>query len=200
MKRTISTIDSSGLTNKQLDVPYSDVSPNHLLDVYLPDTGNGPFPVIVFVHGGGFLGGRKDYGTLADILPCLSQGYALVSVEYRLSMEAKWPACVHDIQSRAPLHHRPRRRAGARPRANGAVGLISRCRITTSVAATLDSGSIDDLTLGYPDIRPRVAAMVGWFPLTDWISAAYHHNIPNELTMAVSSPTIADAQRYAAEG
>ena len=94
MKRTISTVDSSWITRKQLDVRYSDVSPSHVLDVYLPEQGRGPHPVIVFVHGGGFLGGRKDYGPLAPILACVSQGYALISVEYRLSMEAKWPACV----------------------------------------------------------------------------------------------------------
>ena len=98
MKRTISTVDSRWINRKRLDVRYSDVSPNHVLDVYLPDSGTGPFPVIVFVHGGGFLGGSKNYGALAPILGSVSQGYALISVEYRLSMEATWPAGVHDVK------------------------------------------------------------------------------------------------------
>ena len=42
--------------------------------------------------------------------------------------------------------------------------------------------------------------MAGWFPLTDWISAAYHHNIPTELKIAVANPIITNAQQYAAEG
>jgi acetyl esterase/lipase len=200
MKRTISTIDSSGFRRKQLDVPYSDVSPNHLLDVYLPDNSEGPFPVIVFVHGGGFLGGRKDYGTLADILPCVSQGYALVSVEYRLSMEAKWPACVHDVKAALRFMTAHAGELELDPDRIVLWGSSAGAGITTSVAATLGGGRVDDPALGYPDIRPHVAAMVGWFPLTDWISAAYHHNIPSELTMAVASPTIADAQQYTAEG
>jgi acetyl esterase/lipase len=200
MRRTISTIDSSCLSRKYLDVRYSDVSPNQLLDVYLPETGDGPFPVIVFVHGGGFLGGRKDYGTLADILPCVSQGYALVSVEYRLSMEAKWPACVHDVKAALRFITANAGELELDPDRMVLWGSSAGAGITTSIAATLGNGKVDDPALGYPDIRPHVAAMVGWFPLTDWISAAHHHNIPNELTTAVASPTSADAQQYAAEG
>jgi acetyl esterase/lipase len=137
---------------------------------------------------------------LTDILPCVSQGYALVSVEYRLSMEAKWPVCVHDVK--AALRYLTAHAAEFEldPERMVLWGSSAGAGITTAVAATLKSGRVDDPTLGNPGVQPQVAAMVGWFPLTDWISAAYHHNIPTELTMAVASPTINDAQQYAAEG
>jgi len=193
MKRTITTVDSGPIHRKRLDVRYSHVSPSHVLDVYLPEYGSGPFPVIVFVHGGGFFGGSKDYGTLADILPCVSQGYALVSVEYRLSMEAKWPACVHDVKTALRFITAHAAEFELDPERIVLRGSSAGAGITTAVAATLTSGRVDDPTLGNPGVQPQVAAMVGWFPLTDWISVAFHHNIPTELTMAVASPSIADA-------
>lgn len=44
---------------KFLDIPYASTSPAQKLDVYLPDEGDGLFPVIVSIHGGAFMGGDK---------------------------------------------------------------------------------------------------------------------------------------------
>jgi hypothetical protein len=44
---------------KFLDIPYASLSPAQKLDIYLPDEGEGPFPVIVWIHGGAFMGGDK---------------------------------------------------------------------------------------------------------------------------------------------
>ena len=38
------------------DIPYADLSPAQKLDIYLPDEGAGPFPVIISFHGGAFMG------------------------------------------------------------------------------------------------------------------------------------------------
>lgn len=200
MQRVISTVDSSWITQRRLDVRYSDVSPNHVLDVYLPEAGDGPFPAIVFVHGGGFLGGRKDYGALGPILAGVSQGYALISVEYRLSMEAKWPSCVHDVKCalRFITAHADELRVD--PGRLVLWGTSAGGGINNAVAATLGSGRVDDPALGHPDVRPRVAALVNWFAVADWVSNAYTHNIPTEKTFLTTNPTVADARQYAAEG
>ena len=200
MKRVISTVDNSGITRKHLDVRYSDVSPNHVLDVYLPESGAGPFPVIVFVHGGGFLGGRKDYGALAPILACVSQGYALISVEYRLSMEAPWPACVHDVKCALRFVTARAGELGIDPERIVLWGTSAGGGINNAVAATLTGRRVDDASLGHPDVRPRVVALVNWFAVADWVSLAYQHNIPTEKTFLVTSPTVADAQQYATRG
>jgi acetyl esterase/lipase len=199
VKRAIRTVDNSWITRKQLNVRYSDVSPNHVLDVYLPDSG-GPFPVIVFVHGGGFLGGRKDYGALAPILACVSQGYALISVEYRLSMEATWPACVHDVKCALRFVTAHAHELGVDPERIALWGTSAGGGINNAVAATLTGSRCDDLSLGHSGVRPRVAALVNWFAVADWVSFAFHHNIPTDKTFLVTSPTAADAQQYAAQG
>jgi acetyl esterase/lipase len=42
-----------------LDVPYANLSLSQKLDIYLPDEGEGPFPVILSIHGGAFMGCDK---------------------------------------------------------------------------------------------------------------------------------------------
>jgi len=73
------------------------------LDLYLPK-GEGSFPVVVWVHGGGYTtGGRRDFTPWLEkaglIEQTLAAGMAFVSVDYRLGYEAIFPAAVHDVNS-----------------------------------------------------------------------------------------------------
>ena len=84
------------------DIRYADTDkPSQRLDLLLPTQGNTekPLPVIVYIHGGGWKGGTKDQGRNA-IAPFVTTGdYAGVSVEYRLSGEAIWPAQIEDCKA-----------------------------------------------------------------------------------------------------
>jgi acetyl esterase/lipase len=51
--RVLQMVNEDFYHRKFLDVPYADVSPTQKLDIYLPE-GEGPFPVIVSIHGGAF--------------------------------------------------------------------------------------------------------------------------------------------------
>ena len=64
------------------------------LDVFWPD-GAGPFPVVVYYHGGGWSDGHKADGQLFA-LPFLDMGFAVVNVGYRLTATASAPAAVED--------------------------------------------------------------------------------------------------------
>jgi len=69
-----------------------------LADVYLPTLDSGPIPVVIWVHGGGWrFGDRK----LTPNLPLFAQrsGLAVVSIDYRLSDEVKFPAPVEDVKT-----------------------------------------------------------------------------------------------------
>ena len=69
---------------------------SHKLDVYLPPTGDGPFPTILAIHGGGFSSRSKDsYRYIAPHY--MDLGYALVSTNYRLTPGASYPAQVQDV-------------------------------------------------------------------------------------------------------
>ena len=90
--------DISWVKRKYLDIPYADASPNQRLDLYLPEDGEGPFPLVVHLHGGGFGMGDKRDDHMDTYLKGLSHGYAIASVEYRLSSEAIFPAAVLDCR------------------------------------------------------------------------------------------------------
>jgi len=81
------------------DLVYDDESPLQALDIYLPDNGDRPYPVLVAIHGGGFSGGDKEDGQLIPVLSGLTRGYAVASIDYRLSPEATFPAAISDVKA-----------------------------------------------------------------------------------------------------
>lgn len=65
------------------------------LDLHIPQLpGGATVPVVVYAHGGGFLGGSRAMGPWAFLL---TAGYAVASVDYRLSGESQFPGPVHDV-------------------------------------------------------------------------------------------------------
>ncbi len=67
------------------------------LDLYLPEKdASAPLPVIVWIHGGGWQGGSKANCPAAGFVP---QGYAVASINYRLSQHAKFPAQIEDCKA-----------------------------------------------------------------------------------------------------
>lgn len=83
------------------DITYSSVSGRQLkLDLYLPAQAHAARPLVIWVHGGAWRRGSKnDFPARNPLLATelLNNGYALASVEYRLSGEAVFPAQQQDI-------------------------------------------------------------------------------------------------------
>ena len=78
------------------DIAYTEtVHPRHTLDIYLPKASR-PTPVIVWIHGGAF-----RMGSNADRVPLamLTQDYAIVAINYRLSQHAIFPAQIIDCKA-----------------------------------------------------------------------------------------------------
>lgn len=90
--------DISWVKRKFLDIPYGTVSKNQCFDLYLPEDGEGPFPLVIHIHGGGFAIGDKRDDHMDAYLKGLKKGFAVASVEYRLSGEAPFPAAVIDCR------------------------------------------------------------------------------------------------------
>ncbi|ABM10617.1 alpha/beta hydrolase [Paenarthrobacter aurescens] len=66
------------------------------LDLHLPKNDKGPFPLVVYIHGGSFVAGIKAMGPWG-VLPRM--GIAVASVSYRLSGEAQFPEPVEDVRA-----------------------------------------------------------------------------------------------------
>lgn len=86
----------SGTTLK--NVKYASNSASQVMDIYLPE-GEGPFPVIMVVHGGGFAFGDAGMAIIQPIFNATERGYAVVSVDYRKSSEAAFPAALADVKA-----------------------------------------------------------------------------------------------------
>ena len=96
---TVNNPDMRFVRTKTLDVAYSTESSAQTLDIYLPEAGMAPYPVVVAIHGGSFKWGDKSDGQIAPMLSALGRGYAVVSINYRLMDEAKWPAQLEDAKA-----------------------------------------------------------------------------------------------------
>jgi acetyl esterase/lipase len=70
----------------------------HKLDLYLPEKAEGPLPLIIWVHGGGWQNGSKD-GCPPLRAGYVAQGYAVASINYRLSGHAVFPAQIDDCKA-----------------------------------------------------------------------------------------------------
>ena len=73
-------------------------------DLWMAD-GEGPRPLLVFIHGGGFRGGDKRNVDAALLKSCLKAGISYAALNYRLSDQAIYPAPMHDC-ARAIQHIR----------------------------------------------------------------------------------------------
>lgn len=82
-----------------LDKPYAALSESQKLDIYLPVKGNKPYPVIILIHGGGWLVGDKRWNIAGQAEPVLNRGYAVVSINHRLTSEAIFPAQIQDAKA-----------------------------------------------------------------------------------------------------
>jgi len=146
------------------------------LDVYKPTGGGAPTPVVIVIHGGGWVEGTKEERVL-EMMPYLQMGFAAVNVEYRLGRVSLAPAAVEDC--RCALHwvfanakkynFDPQRVVLQGGSAGGHLVLMTGMLTPsagfdhTCVTPTEDYWTQSPGTNG----DPRVAAIVNWFGITD---------------------------------
>jgi uncharacterized sulfatase len=86
----------------EADLSYARTNnPRQTLDLLLPKSprNDKPLPVVAFIHGGAWQGGDKRQGLSALVGFVQSGEYAGVTIGYRLSGEATWPAQIHDCKA-----------------------------------------------------------------------------------------------------
>lgn len=77
------------------DVAYG-TDPRQKLDVYAPVAGQGPFPIVVFVHGGSWQEGNKNGYAFAG-RALAAQGFVTMVINYRLHPKDRYPAFIDDV-------------------------------------------------------------------------------------------------------
>ncbi|MCL2125539.1 MAG: alpha/beta hydrolase [Oscillospiraceae bacterium] len=91
------TLDVSDIRRKFLNCPYGE-DPRQSLDIYLPNDGSGPYPVVFFAHGGGWTSGNKGDVQVVPFIGGVARGYAIISINYRLLPNIRYPENLFDIK------------------------------------------------------------------------------------------------------
>ena len=78
------------------DITYPSLYPKNTVDIYLPEQASGDYPVILWAHGGAYVGGDKA-GIKYYATALASQGYAVVSMNYELAPEGKYPVPLYQV-------------------------------------------------------------------------------------------------------
>ena len=157
------------IKKKILDIPYANQSPAQKLDIYFPDDFATPFPVIVSIHGGAFLGCDKSDMQVMPMLEGLKRGYAVVAVNYRLSWEAKFPALVQDVKAAVRWIRANATHYGLDPQRIAAWGGSAGGYLASMLGTSAGIAELEDLSMGNPEQACNVQAVVAWFGPTDFL-------------------------------
>ncbi len=135
------------------------------LDLYLPEKSDGPVPLVIWIHGGGWAAGSKDQ------CPPLRQdfvahGYAVASIGYRLSQHAIFPAQIQDCKAGIRWLRAHAKDYGLDPDRFGVWGSSAGGHLVALVGT---SGDVKDFDVGANlDVSSRVQAVCDFFGPTDF--------------------------------
>ena len=106
------------------DVEYQSHSTPPLLARMYQPSGRGPFPALVSVHGGAWVGNDRTSNQVLDIA-LARQGIVVAAIDFRLAPNAPYPASIADINFAVRWLKRHASQYGTRPELVGAVGTSS---------------------------------------------------------------------------
>lgn len=160
--------NTESITRKWLDLPYASLSNAQKLDIYLPNEGEGSFPVIISIHGGAFKFGDKADGQVNAMLEGLKRGYAVVSINYRLSGETIYPAQIQDVKAAIRFIRANAKTYKLNPDKIATWGGSAGGNLSAMAGTSADVKVLEDLNLGNEKVSSRVQAVVAWFPPIDF--------------------------------
>jgi acetyl esterase/lipase len=153
---------------KWLDVAYANQSLAQKLDVYLPNEGE-KFPVIISIHGGAFMAGDKADGQLNPMLHGLKRGYAIVSINYRLSGEALFPKNINDVKAAIRWVKANAKQYGFDEDKIALWGGSAGGNLSALAGTSAGVSGLEDLSEGNASYSSKVQAVVDWFGPIDFL-------------------------------
>jgi len=154
------------------------------LDLYLPSEGQ-HLPLIIWVHGGAFRMGSKE-GLEFDPVPLeyLAQGYAVASINYRLSQHALFPAQIEDCKAAVRWLRAHAQQFDLDPKRFAAWGPSAGGHLATMLGT---AGHVAAFEVGaYLDVSSEVQAVADYFGPTDFLQMDAQrlpdgmvHNLPD---------------------
>lgn len=149
----------------ELNLEYGPHGERNLLDLYLPANASGkPLPLLIWIHGGGWAAGSKEGGGPA--LQFLTQGYAVASINYRLSGTAAHPAQINDCKAAVRFLRANASKYGIDPDRFGCWGSSAGGHLVAMLGATGDVKDLEGDGRNL-EISSRVQAVCDFYGPTD---------------------------------
>lgn len=146
-----------------------------LLDVYAPE-GNGDeaLPVILFLFGGGWESGNRHQAVRFDLIDYATEGYVVVTADYRYMTEIIYPAQIVDVKTALRWIRMNAERYRMDPERIGVIGPSAGGHLA-ALAGTANRP--DELEVGAPsDVPSHVHAVVNYFGPTDFLQGDAHRD------------------------
>jgi acetyl esterase/lipase len=149
-----------------------------------------PVPVVVYIHGGGwFNGSRLPIPT--GVSDLCSKGYAVASIDYRLSATAIWPAQIQDSKGAVRWLRAHAATYNLDPDRFAAWGVSAGAQLASMLGATGDEGTVtignftadlEGATGGNTGFSSRVEAVVSWYGYGDMLQMNFYPSTQNHDT------------------
>jgi acetyl esterase/lipase len=151
----------------QTGIEYSNPDDQHLqLNLARPKSGEGPFPAVLCIHGGGFRAGtREGYDGLC--IQLAQRGYVAATITYRLSPQYKFPAAVHDTKAAVRWLRANAATHKINPEKIGVMGGSAGGHLAQFLAVTAHVPEFEG-TGGNPEQSSNVACVVNFFGPSDF--------------------------------
>ncbi len=136
------------------------------LDLYLPDHFDKPLPLVVWIHGGGWVSGERSPCPVAMLA---TRGYAVASISYRLARgDATFPAPLHDCKAAIRWLRGNAWRFGCDPDRIGVWGASAGGHLAALLGTTADDPALEG-NEGITGVSSKVQAVCALFPATDFV-------------------------------
>lgn len=161
-------------TQARRDLAYvADGHERQKLDLYLPPGATNPLPLIIWIHGGAWKAGSKEN---CPALRYLERGYAVASINYRLSQHAVFPAQIEDCKAAVRWLRAHAKEHRLDPEHFAAWGSSAGGHL---VALLGTSGGVKAFEVGAnPEVSSRVQAVVDFFGPSDFTQMS-KYSLPN---------------------
>ena len=136
------------------------------LNMARPKNAKGPLPCVLCIHGGGFRAGKREgYDSLIRTLA--GEGYAAVTISYRLAPQHRFPAAVHDTKAAVRWLRANAGKYGIDPRRIGVTGGSAGGHLAQFLGVT---GDVEEFEGGggNPDVSSRVNCVVNVYGPSDF--------------------------------
>ena len=152
------------------------------LDVSLP-VGAGPFPLVIFIHGGAWLAGHPSvsnavYRKLDLFNHLLNAGFAVSRITYRFSSEAKFPTQLHDCKSAVRFLREHASVFGVDPKRFAVMGDSAGGHLASLVGLTIGLTHLEG-EVGKAKAPSDVQAVVNWFGPAEFLTMTAQKLDPN---------------------